>query len=397
MRRPGERIDLRYKVLDSWRGIAALMVAAFHFPAAGLIHQAAVVRHAFLFVDFFFVLSGFVISHSVREDLGSARATGAFLMRRLGRLYPLYAAVLLAFVGLEVAKALASSMFGLSAQTAPFQAGSPSDPGYLTLHLLLLQAFHLTDGLSWNWPDWSIAAELWTYGLFALVCWLARRQRGYVLALLAATAFVVIIERSHTGIDLTYDLGFVRCVYGFSIGALCYDIWLRAGDRLQRLPATVSEIAVLVIAIGFVVWAGRSQASIVSPFVFAPAVLVFAAQGGRISRALAAPALQRLGQLSYGIYILHAFFVLVFSTGVTLLARSNAPSYWHMETFEGFDQKIFVLPNTLALDGLTLGYLAIVIVVAMFTLKYIEAPARKFANGWTASALGAPGRATSAP
>jgi peptidoglycan/LPS O-acetylase OafA/YrhL len=68
-----------------------------------------------------------------------------------------------------------------------------------------------------------------------------------------------------------------------------------------------------------------------------------------------------------------------------------------METFEGFDQKIFVLPNTLALDGLTLGYLAIVIVAAMLTLKYIEAPARRFANGWAANMFGSPGRASSAP
>ena len=52
----------RFYALDSWRGIAAVMVALFHMPIAWSLYDVGIVRHAWLFVDFFFVLSGFVIA-----------------------------------------------------------------------------------------------------------------------------------------------------------------------------------------------------------------------------------------------------------------------------------------------------------------------------------------------
>ena len=57
--------QLRFDVLDGWRDVAALMVAVFHFN--GLHHGFFVpfVANSYLFVDFFFVLSGFVITHAM--------------------------------------------------------------------------------------------------------------------------------------------------------------------------------------------------------------------------------------------------------------------------------------------------------------------------------------------
>ena len=56
----------RFQVLDSWRGICALLVALFHFPTASAISQSRFIASSYLFVDFFFVLSGFVIAFSIR-------------------------------------------------------------------------------------------------------------------------------------------------------------------------------------------------------------------------------------------------------------------------------------------------------------------------------------------
>ena len=53
-----------FRVLDSWRGIAALLVALFHLDIYSALYSLDFTRNAFLFVDFFFVLSGFVITHS---------------------------------------------------------------------------------------------------------------------------------------------------------------------------------------------------------------------------------------------------------------------------------------------------------------------------------------------
>lgn len=48
--------------LDSWRGICALMLAVYHFPINGWMDTNGLISNSKMFVDFFFVLSGFVIA-----------------------------------------------------------------------------------------------------------------------------------------------------------------------------------------------------------------------------------------------------------------------------------------------------------------------------------------------
>jgi len=81
----------RYEILDGLRGVAAIFVVIFHLfetYSAGLVHQ--IVNHGYLAVDFFFVLSGFVIGYAYDERLSSGKmSTKDFLKRRFIRLHPL--------------------------------------------------------------------------------------------------------------------------------------------------------------------------------------------------------------------------------------------------------------------------------------------------------------------
>lgn len=373
---------MRYKSLDSWRGIAALLVAAFHFPAGGYIHSAALVRHAFLFVDFFFLLSGFVIAHALRDGLYSGRAFQTFIWRRLGRVYPLYAAVLAAFLILEVVKAASIYAIGFHPQTAPFAPYSYADPTSFWLHVSLLQPFGLTAGMSWNWPDWSVAAELWAYGVFALTCWLLSPYRRIVLCGLSAAAFTVLVECSSRGIDVTWDLGFVRCLYSFCIGALVYDLFARARIVLSGVLASACEFAVLGLTLAFIVFSGRNNSSFAAPLIFGLLVLVFAFQGGALSRIMSKQPFQALGRLSYAIYIVHALVVLLFSVCVSALQASGTGTLWHEEFHDGMSERLLVLPNVLTLDALTLIYLAVIVVLGSWALRTIENPAREVVNRW---------------
>jgi peptidoglycan/LPS O-acetylase OafA/YrhL len=58
----------RYVVLDSWRGICAILVALFHIPLQWHFQGASFVRGSWLFVDFFFVLSGFALAAAFRTS-----------------------------------------------------------------------------------------------------------------------------------------------------------------------------------------------------------------------------------------------------------------------------------------------------------------------------------------
>src|SRR4051812_22955899 len=99
------------KSLEGVRGIAALIVALYHFQL-GTVHAGLpLIRHGYLFVDLFFVLSGFVMCAAYAGKLKSAEDFGRFLIRRTGRLLPLLLFSTLVFLlaadGIVLAKKLA--------------------------------------------------------------------------------------------------------------------------------------------------------------------------------------------------------------------------------------------------------------------------------------------------
>lgn len=82
-----------YELLDGLRGVAALLVLFYHifeglsFAAGGTL--ITVINHGYLAVDFFFILSGFVISYAYDDRWGKTMTTGNFFKRRLIRLHPM--------------------------------------------------------------------------------------------------------------------------------------------------------------------------------------------------------------------------------------------------------------------------------------------------------------------
>ena len=79
-----------YEILDGLRGVAAVMVVAFHLLEAhsGGNHLAQIINHGYLAVDFFFILSGFVIGYAY-DDRWNRMSIGTFFKRRVIRLHPM--------------------------------------------------------------------------------------------------------------------------------------------------------------------------------------------------------------------------------------------------------------------------------------------------------------------
>jgi peptidoglycan/LPS O-acetylase OafA/YrhL len=65
----------RYEALDSWRGVCALLVALYHFPTIFYFSETTLIRSGWRFVDFFFVLSGVVITHGYGGRITDVPAT----------------------------------------------------------------------------------------------------------------------------------------------------------------------------------------------------------------------------------------------------------------------------------------------------------------------------------
>jgi peptidoglycan/LPS O-acetylase OafA/YrhL len=292
---------IHFGVLDSWRGIAALLVALFHLNVFSAIYSLDFIRNGYLFVDFFFVLSGFVITHTYADRLGTLESLGTFAIRRLGRLWPLHAVVLVAFVIVEGAKAVSAAR-GASFYKPPFTDATSFDS--ILTNLAFGQSFGLERQLTWNPPSWSISAEFWTYFIFAAALftastWLRRIRFAsgiLIAAILIGSASILILFSQH-GIDATYDLGLARCIYGFFVGYLTYRLWQAASHA--NLSSGLLEVATLMVVVFYVSAAGHTGYSFFAPLVFAVVVFVFAFEAGPISSLMLYRGNAWLGRISY--------------------------------------------------------------------------------------------------
>jgi peptidoglycan/LPS O-acetylase OafA/YrhL len=363
----------RFEALDGWRGICACLVVLFHFHGFSPIYSVELVRNSYLFVDFFFVLSGFVIAYTYATRLDSWAGVKRFLVLRLGRVYPLHLFMLALFVAYEGLKLMMGSAEGTF-------SGNNSPLAVFT-NAFLLQSLNVHDTLTWNGPSWSISTEWWTYVAFALLSVLIG-MRHWMLVVAAIAGPLLLVYLSRSGMDTTFDYGLIRCLFGFALGFACYRIHsLRpAGMGAPNFGLmTVLECAIVAAVVGFVSAAGTGPLSFLAPFVFAVAVLIFALEGGWVSRLFRFRFLRWLGTLSYSIYLTHYFFVLLLPVVVKRVVRADL--WTPMELPTGQFVMAYGRDN---FEG-TLLYgvvLAVTLAFSALTYRWVETPGRDWTRKW---------------
>jgi len=127
----------RFEALDSLRGIFACMVVFHHMASTSWLTNRGIFLNGWLGVDYFFVLSGFVIAASYMAKLKEGYPVGKFMALRAGRLLPLHYVVLGLWLSFEIVSAL--SPYGGLSLRQPF-TGSRS-PGQFFASLLFIQPF----------------------------------------------------------------------------------------------------------------------------------------------------------------------------------------------------------------------------------------------------------------
>lgn len=304
------------RALTGVRGVAASLVAIYHFSptkemAPGPLHN--VIGRGYLWVDLFFVLSGFVIALNygpLFADGFSRRAFTTFLVRRVARIYPLYFVVLLA--GL-VWGLVASNGFEAIGDAAAF--GLPDIVRAAAANVLMVQSWGMSGSIIGT--AWSVSTEWAAYLIFPLLAWLvlfSRRSSAVLTGLLAVGLLVSVsvLDRHdlafHSGpldaYDGTSPVPLMRCFGGFALGVLTY--------RATRLRAVTELLARdwvgigLLGALALMLAAGTRDLAVVA--LFPPLVLCLSANRGVPAKLFSHPAIFRLGVLSYAIYLLHPFF-----------------------------------------------------------------------------------------
>jgi peptidoglycan/LPS O-acetylase OafA/YrhL len=356
------------KSLTSLRGIAALAVVMQHFSATAEKHSAvsipSLVPHGYLAVDFFFVLSGYIMCYTYLAAFQrqGVAAYGPFLLRRAVRLLPLNIFVTLALLLLGWA-----SVQGLGRNIFFGDVGW----GDVIANLLMLQGLGV--GVNMNGPAWSVSAEFLAYLAFPLLVACTFRK-GSALAWVAATLALagllgVALSMPRLGLAAEDPLrGGLRCLTEFTLGMLAYRV-SNTGHKLAtwlgRDPVTAAVLlavpVLLVLRVDFL-----------AALIF-PVVVVAAAQNhGHVDRALARPVLHWLGVISYSIYLIHNAFRPAALTALQAL---------HPQPLGFAPALLFALAASLA-----------VVPFAWLTYRWVELPSRE----WLRRHLLSPGPAASA-
>lgn len=350
----------RFVALDSLRGICAIIVAIYHFSTISILASVPFVKNGFLFVDFFFVLSGFVIASSYGERLRSGFSIGRFMFLRLGRLYPLHLFVLTLYLVVAIARhdgAYSANNFWSTA--------------------LLLQAFSHGHLDNWNPPSWSISAEVWTYLVFALVCQFSGKLLPLLLAAIIVCVPPILWFTTDRYLDVCFEGALLRCLFGFSMGALAFMFWSRY--RLPALSSTVHtlmETIMVIASLSIVSIAGAGPLSFLAPPIFVGSILVFAEQRGAISSALTTRPLELLGTLSYSIYMTHMF---VQARILNLIGAASKFVQLPISK-EPFEPQTISANLPLAADITIILMIGVVIGCAYLTYTYVEDPFRRISR-----------------
>ncbi len=317
----------RIAPLTSLRFLAAMMVVLLHFsPRAGW-DGGALFARGYLAVDFFFILSGFVLAHVYMGQVRAGRFSWVgFIEKRLARLWPLHLVTLAGVIGL----------YGLM-RLAGLEPNNPAryDFSLLPANLFMLHAWGFSHEQSFNYPSWSVSAEWFAYlcfGLFAAVLLRLWRRPALFLGLAGALFCLVYLAAPAIGgvpmMNMTDGLGIWRIVPQFLIGMGVWRLGLAVSLPARQVAWHVHGALALIIGLAA---AGGPD------ILFAPlfAWLIFSAAEAarhdtRAARWLSARPLVYLGDVSFGIYMVHALVYTVWFNGLDVLFGKEFSAAWRI-------------------------------------------------------------------
>lgn len=345
----------RYEILDGLRGVAALMVILFHIfePYSGYF-GTQIINHGYLAVDFFFVLSGFVIGYAY-DDRWDKMTTWGFFKRRLTRLHPMV--IIGTIVGASLFFLTDANLFPNVLKSEPWKIGL-----CLVMGLFMIPCGNNLDIRGWgefnsfNGPQWSLTFEYIGNILYALIF---RRLPKVALAVLCGAAAFLTLDLT-LGFDVfglfpkgapycviggwsltpqQMYIGFTRLLYPFLCGLLISRILPahRTASNPSGSPLRIKGgfwwCSLLIIVIFSIPQIGGHKGiadglyQAISILVLFPVIVLMGA-GSTTTDGFSTKLCKFLGELSYPLYITH--YPYVYLQMQWLEKHEGAPAWIHI-------------------------------------------------------------------
>lgn len=301
---------MRIDRLDSLRGIFSVMVVLHHYDEAFIptwFYHNPLIRESKFFVDFFFVLSGYIIA-SKYAGIKTQTDLTIYLKKRLIRLTPL----LFYTTTLYLIFQLVFNIF------FPYLVGTRESVSTLLFAYLDTMTFlnstaafnslytSNVGNMGMNFPSWSISAELIIYVFFGctlLFSFQRNWNRNGILffVLIAAIGFSV-----YKGMyAFTDDFGYIRGIISFILG---YFVWNFTNNKPKWVPNLSLVVPPLIIAALYFLhqqtgYLYQMMALAIIPLLFAFSILLIVQSDGILTNILSLKPLVFLGNISYSIYL----------------------------------------------------------------------------------------------
>ncbi len=288
----------RFLLLDGLRGLAAFAVILDHTPQNAL---GDLVPGRYLAVDFFFVLSGFVLANAYGKRLEGGWSVFSFMRARVIRLYPLY------FAGLMIGVTLTAMGILRGWDTTPIgQVGVFVLCGLLFLPAPPIYDFGGGQLYPFNGPSWSLFFELVVNFIYGLIAKALNWRWLTVILLLGAIAVAFTVTR-HQGVGGPgwlwghFDAALARVVFDFFAGVALFR--MRDRFRAPKLAPLIPAVVFIAVIAAPVAAEWRAVYDAAAAIVFMP-VLVALASEAKID-GWAGKVCSAMGAVSYGVYVLH--------------------------------------------------------------------------------------------
>lgn len=367
--------------LTPLRGIASLLVVIFHsnylntFLPNG---YTEFLKNAWLWVDFFFILSGFILCYAYGNSFKAnftKKNYKNYILARFARVYPLHLITTLWMFGCAVV------FVWLTGESTPVL-----NPRALPACILLIQSMHSSfSEPPLNNPSWSLSTEWWVYMIFPFLVpfFMKLKQSWWWLVAVCIICFYVFIRyvlgqinHNEPTIAVMTDFGFFRCLVGFFTGMLLFTLY-QNGFAFNLFKSDLFFVAIsigLVLAMHF----GIMDVIII---MFFPFILIAAAYNQtKIKRILEMKVLQRLGDWSFSIYLVH--IPVIYSVKMVKLLKSHFqnPTAIKEVPIKGPIKDLIYQPNYLT--GLLMCIIVLILTIAISALfyRYLEIPSRNYIN-----------------
>ena len=304
------------KALAGARALPPLLLVLYHFGEGHHYQNLRVydlfIAKSYLWVEFFFALSGFILAYVYHErgNFWQWKTYTTFLKTRLARLYPLHLFMLLFILYLLVT--LRFFAHEGAYRSIYDQAYHPALGFWpFIANLFLVQAWNLFDRLTWNGVAWFVSVEFFLCLIFPVYAWFGRGGwwRGAALTAAGGAGLTALALTNTHGLDITFHNGILRGMSDFAIGVGLSNIFrhirARGGEPAPEwFHSLLQAIAICVLLIGVYKfgWAHQWRDIYMVPGLML-LIFVLAFDRGFLASALDTPLLQKLGTWSYAIYL----------------------------------------------------------------------------------------------